>query len=122
MARSAEEEFPHYLDIWIVDLDPVRGTEIGKRRPSLIVSRNESNQFSGTVTVLPLTSAPPKRDYLDEVVVPAGVGGLTRRSRIKTNIMRAVSKRRLVRPVGSLPEQYESQVHGALRIHLNMPL
>ena len=121
MARLAQEEFPHYRDIWIVDLDPVQGAEIGKRRPALVVSRDESNQYAGTVTVLPITSAPARRDYPDEVSVPAGVGGLSRKSRIKANMVRTLSKSRLVGRLGNLPEQYETEVQKALRIHLDIP-
>ena len=121
MAQLTQDEFPHYRDIWIVDLDPVIGAEIGKRRPALVVSRDENNQYASTVTVLPITSAPAKRDYLDEVTVPMGVGGLSRKSRIKANMMRTLSKSRLVRPLGNLPEQYEVPINEAIRIHLNMP-
>ena len=121
MVRSTQEEFPRHHDIWVVDLDPVQEPEIGKRRPALVVSRDQNNQYAGTVTVLPITSAPAKRDYPDEVTVPISVGGLSRKSRIKVNMVRTISKSRLVRPLGNLPEQYEVLVHEAMRIHLNMP-
>ncbi len=50
-------------DIWWADLDPVRGGEIGKRRPVVILSRNGLNAKRRTVIVVPLSSllrvAPP---------------------------------------------------------------
>lgn len=121
MAQSAQLQFPRYGDIWLAHLDPVEGAEIGKRRPALIVSRDENNQYAATVTILPVTSAPAKRDYPDEVPVPAGVGGLSKDSRVKANMVRTLGKHRLLRFMGNVPECYIPQINRALRIHLNMP-
>ena len=121
MTQPAQNRFPRYGDVWIVDLDPVVGSEIGNRRPALVVSNDQSNQFSDTVTVLPMTSQPGRRRYLYEIVVPAGVGGLSRTSRVKANMVRSLDKRRLLSMIGSLPSQYYAQIHRALRVHLNIP-
>jgi len=43
-------------EIFYADLDPTRGSEIGKRRPVLIVSNEANNRASNTVTILPITS------------------------------------------------------------------
>lgn len=43
-------------DIVWVEFDPVRGAEIGKTRPAVIVSLDELNRYLHTVTVCPLTS------------------------------------------------------------------
>ena len=42
--------------LYIAALDPVVGREIAKSRPVVVVSNDKNNEFSGTVTVLPLTS------------------------------------------------------------------
>ena len=68
-----------------MDFEPVVGSEIGKTRPALLVSNNDNNRYAATVTVLPITSAPARRDYPDEVTVPQGVAGLSRNSRIKVS-------------------------------------
>lgn len=39
-----------------VDLEPVRGREIAKTRPAVVVSDDAMNRFLGTVVVCPLTS------------------------------------------------------------------
>ena len=111
--------FSRYGEIWVVKLDPVIGAEIGKTRPALIVSNDQNNEYAATVTALPITSSPAKRRYLDEVVVPAGTGGLTRVSRIKANMVRTLDKVRLVGFLGSIPETLYDDVHTALRHHLN---
>lgn len=111
---------PRYRDIYDVDLDPVVGSETGKRRPALIVSNDINNEYSETVTVLPITGQPAKREYPFEVTVPKGVAGLTADSRVKANQVRTLDKSRLVRFRGSLPPQYLPKVEKALRIHLNL--
>jgi len=116
----AEASFPRYGDIYEVNLDPVVGAETGKRRPALVVSNDINNEFSQTVTVLPITGQPASKQYPFEVHVPKGAGGLTADSRIKANQVRTVDKRRLVSFRGSLPSQHLPQVEKALKIHLNM--
>ncbi|MBI2305565.1 MAG: type II toxin-antitoxin system PemK/MazF family toxin [Chloroflexi bacterium] len=113
-------DFPRYGDIYEVNLDPVVGSETGKRRPALVVSNDINNELSQTVTVLPITGQPARKEYPFEVLVPKGVAGLTADSRIKANQIRTVDKRRMVSFRGSLPSQYLPQVEKALRIHLNM--
>jgi mRNA interferase MazF len=44
-----------YAVYW-VDLDPVRGSEIAKTRPALVVSDDAMNRILSTVVVCPLTS------------------------------------------------------------------
>lgn len=115
-----KRDFPRYGDIYAVNLDPIIGAETGKRQPALIVSNNINNEFSQTVTVLPITSQPAKKQYPFEVFVPKDVAGLTAGSRIKANQVRTVDKRRMVNFMGSLPLEYYPQVEKALKIHLNM--
>jgi mRNA interferase MazF len=44
------------FEVWTVDLNPTKGSEISKIRPCLVVSPNEANKFLKTITILPLTS------------------------------------------------------------------
>ncbi|MFQ5874208.1 MAG: type II toxin-antitoxin system PemK/MazF family toxin [Dehalococcoidia bacterium] len=118
--QQAEQNYPRYGEIWLVDSGSVVGAEIGKRRPGLVVSNDISNRLAGTVTILPLTSRPAKREYPDEVLVPKGEAGLNRASRIKANMITASDKSRFLKLIGRLPEQYYKEVNRALRIHLNM--
>lgn len=118
--RVAQSDFPRYGAIYDVELDPVVGSETGRRRPALVISNDVNNQYAATVTVLPITGQPAAKQYPFEVLVPAGVGGLTVDSRVKANQVRTVDKARLVRLRGQLPAQYLPEVKKALRIHLNL--
>jgi len=115
-----ERSFPRYGDIYEVNLDPVIGAETGKRRPALVVSNDINNEFSQTVTVLPISSQPAKKQYPFEVLVLKDAAGLTTDSRIKANQVRTVDQRRLASFRGSLPSEYLPRVEKALKIHLSM--
>jgi mRNA interferase MazF len=115
-----ERLFPRYGDIYEVNLDPVVGAETGKCRPALVVSNDINNEFSLTITVLPITSQPAGKQYPFEVLVLKGTAGLTADSRIKANQIRTVDKHRLVSFRGSLPSEFIPLVEKALKIHLNM--
>jgi mRNA interferase MazF len=84
------------------------------------VSNDFSNEFSQTITILPITSQPAKKQYPFEVFVPGNTAGLIADSRIKANQIRTVDKRRITSFVGSLPAEYIPKVEKALKIHLNM--
>ena len=43
-------------EVYLIDLDPTRGSEIRKTRPCLVVSPNELNQHLRTVIVAPMTT------------------------------------------------------------------
>jgi mRNA interferase MazF len=47
---------PRQGEVYWVNLDPVRGREMSKRRPGLVVSPDEMNAHLGTVIVAPVTS------------------------------------------------------------------
>jgi len=115
-----ERCFPKYGDIYEVNLDPVVGAETGKLRPALVVSNDINNEFSQTVTILPITSRPAGKQYPFDVHILKGTAGLTADSRIKANQVRTVDKRRLFSYRGSLSSEYLAQVEKAMKIHLNM--
>ena len=43
-------------DVYLIELDPTRGSEIRKTRPCLVVSPDELNQHLATVIVAPMTT------------------------------------------------------------------
>lgn len=103
-----------------MNLEPVVGSETGKFRLALVVSNNINNEYAATVTSLPITSQPAKRQYPFEVLIMKAVAGLTVDSRVKADQIRTVDKLRLVSLRGALPSQYLPQVEKALKIHPNI--
>lgn len=70
-------------EIYLCALDPVIGKEIAKTRPVVIVSNNTGNKFSGTVTILPITSGNIDKIYPFEVRIEKGSGNLQKNSKVK---------------------------------------
>ena len=105
-------------DICIASLDPVVGKEISKTRPVVIVSNDKNNTFSGTVTILPITSKRLKRIYPFEVLLPKGSGSLPKDSKVKADQIRTLDKSRIISILGKLNEGAVKSIDRALKIHL----
>ena len=104
-------------DIWLADLNPVRGHEQAGRRPVLVVSVNAFNQCrADLVVVIPMTST--LRQIPFHVVVQPPEGGLTNPSALLCEAVRSISKDRLVTRWGTLSASTMSQVEDRLRILL----
>jgi mRNA interferase MazF len=84
-------------DVHWVKFDPARGSELRKTRPAVIVSLDVLNRALETVVVCPLTSRlhPDWRTRL-----PVKVAG--KASEIAADQIRAISKSRLGKKLGSL--------------------
>ena len=85
------------FDIHWVDLEPVKGSEMRKTRPAVIVSLDVLNRALETVVVCPLTTAlhPGWRSRL-----AITVGG--KKAEIAADQIRAISKQRLGPRLGAL--------------------
>jgi len=109
-------------DVYLVDLDPTRGTESNKVRPAVIVSNNAANRTAqrnrrGAVTVVPVTSN-TDRVHPFQVLLPAGEGGLTVDSKAQAEQVRSVDVERLRRRVGTITPAKLERLDEALRVHL----
>jgi mRNA interferase MazF len=111
--------FPKRSEIWLVSLDPVKGHETGKTRPALIISNNISNQYSSTVTVIPLTSSMGK-NYPFEALVTKKQSGLLTHAKAKCNQIKTVDKTRLIKNTGQVLPETIKEVEEALLIHLDI--
>ena len=59
-------------EIWWVDLNPTRGSEINKKRPCVVLSVDVINQRRKTVVVVPLSTSPTVRPPLTVAIMCAG--------------------------------------------------
>ena len=120
LERGQDDRYPRYGEVWLVNLDPVVGKEIGKTGPAVVVSNDYSNLYSATVTVLPLSGRPATRRYRHEVIMPKAEAGLDKTFRIKANQIRTLDKARLVFKIGTVPALYYSDISRAISLHLNL--
>ena len=96
------------FEVWLVALDPVRGSEMRKTRPCLVVSPDEMNGWLRTIIVAPMTAggrAWPSR-------VPVVFEG--RSGEIALDQVRTVDKERLTKRLGSVPDETQRVVSDTL--------
>ena len=100
-------------DVWWVDLEPTRGSEINKRRPCVIVSADPLNQRRRTVVVIPLSTSPVAHPPL---TIAVNVGGRTAVAVLDQ--IRATAKERFANRMGALSpaemEMLEENLRGIL--------
>jgi mRNA interferase MazF len=106
--------------IYLAALDPVIGKEISKTRPVVIVSNNKNNEFSGTVTILPVTSKNIHKIYPFEVFLKKGIGNLPKNSKTKADQIRTLDKSRIVKFIGILEKKELDLIDKAILIHLDL--
>ncbi|MET9512962.1 type II toxin-antitoxin system PemK/MazF family toxin [Streptomyces flavidovirens] len=109
-------------DIYLIDYEPVRGSEVNKARPSVIVSNDAANMTvqrmgRGVVTVVPLTSN-TSRVFPFQVLLSADECHLAKDSKAQCEQVRAVAVERVLRRVGTVPGQRMNELDTALRRHL----
>jgi mRNA interferase MazF len=83
-------------DVFLVNLNPTRGSEIQKTRPCVIISPNELNAHLQTFIVAPLTSGGHPYPFR----VPCRFEGRT--GHVILDQIRTVDRERLVRRLGKL--------------------
>lgn len=92
------------FEVWLVSLDPTRGSEIAKTRPCIIISPDSVNRYLNTVMVAPLTST--RKPYPTRVDCQFD----SRDGQIAIDQSRSVDKSRLVKKLGHLDEATNKQV------------
>jgi mRNA interferase MazF len=111
--------YPHRGEIWLADLRPTRGREPTGRRPVLVLSVDFFNAGpADLVVVLPLTKT--ERDIPLHVKVNKGEGGTRSDSVILCEVIRSVSKDRLISRWGALSHKVMAEVEDRLRILLDL--
>ncbi|HHQ47760.1 MAG TPA: type II toxin-antitoxin system PemK/MazF family toxin [Acidobacteria bacterium] len=104
-------------DVYWVNLDPMVGSEVGKKRPAVILQNDLANRTSPTVTVVPLSGS-VERVYPFQVRIPAGEAGLERESKALCEQIRTVSRQRLLERIGRLGAERLREIRTALDRHL----
>jgi mRNA interferase MazF len=107
-------------DVFVANLEPVQGSEVGGRRPVVVVSRDVLSHCSPVVVVCAITDAVHKKKFYHPEV-PVGVGGLTKDSIVICEQVRAISKTRLCQQLGRFDRGVMASIDTALKIALDLP-
>lgn len=106
-------------EIWLIDLNPVRGHEQAGKRPCLVISVNLFNQgASGLAVVLPITSKDKKIPFHVEINPPEA--GLKFKSFIKCEDIRSVSIERFTTKLGTVTDRTIVEVEQRLKILIGL--
>ena len=97
-------EQPARGDVWLVDLNPIRGREQSGQRPAMVISVDLFNSGpADLIVVLPITSQAKGIPF--HVQIDPSEGGVTKTSFIKCEDVRSISKERLIRRFRSVSER-----------------
>ena len=107
-------------DIFLVDLNPIVGAEQAGIRPALIIQVNKANAASPHTIIIPFTTRIREVMLPSHVRIPAGIGGLVEDSILLCEQIRVIDKRRLVRKIGSIGEDYLVEVSIAIKVVLDL--
>ena len=103
-------------EIWLANMNPSKGTEVGKVRPMVIVQTNLLNDFHPSLIVCPLTTNVNREIKLLRVHV--GKKYLEAESDLLVDQLTAIDKKRLIKKLGKLNETQIEKLRENLRIVL----
>ncbi len=87
-------------DVYLADLNPVVGAEIGGIRPVLVLQNDVGNHFGPTLIVAPMTSNIEKKPAQPTHYLLKHVRGLSRPSMVILEQLKTLDKSRIIRYMG----------------------
>ena len=97
------------FEVYLISLDPTKGSEIRKTRPCLIISPDEMNKHIRTVIIAPMTST--VKNYPTRVTTTFQ----GKKGQIVLDQIRTVDKSRLIKKLGSISSSAEEKVLSLLQ-------
>lgn len=108
-------------EVWIADLSPQIGTELGKTRPVLIVQTNLLNQIPHPSTVVcPITTNVETDSDILRVHLKKGDANVHQNCDVMIDQIRAIDNKRLVKKIGDLPKHLVEVVKENLMIVMDL--
>jgi|APCry1669188879_1035177.scaffolds.fasta_scaffold26429_3 mRNA interferase MazF len=95
---------PCRFDIFLVALDPTKGSEIKKTRPCVIISPDEMNHSLSTILVAPMTTT--LRSYPTRVFLTFN----DKKGQIALDQMRTLDKSRLIKKLGRVSKSIQKKI------------
>lgn len=97
-------------EVWLADLNPVRGSEQAGMRPVLIFQTDSINRFTTTIITIPFTTNLRRASLPSCVWVSANEGGLTNDSVALCHQLRVLDKTRLTKKLGKLSGEIIAEI------------
>lgn len=107
-------------DILLVNLEPVKGSEQGRIRPTLVIQNDILNKYSPLTIIAPITSKIYEKEYPTNVFIKKEETKLNKDSTILLNQIRAIDKRRIIKKLASLSQFLMRKVDMAIKVSLEI--
>jgi len=101
-------------EIWLADLNPIRGSEQAGIRPVIIFQTELINKFTTTVLAIPLTTNLHRASIASCVLIHKDNTGLANDSVALCHQLRAPDKTRLLHKLGMMSQQTISMVESKM--------
>ena len=109
-------------EIWLAELNPVRGSEQSGIRPVLVLQTNAINRFTTTILAIPFTTNLRRVSLPSCVQVASGEGGLSSESVALCHQLRALDKTRLTKKLGEVSETTLEKIEGCVLFTLGIEI
>lgn len=119
--KRDKDIFPKLGEIWLVNLGTNIGTEMNNVRPCIVVSYDEYNNKSGTVTIIPITRAP--YSHMTQFVIDESCVSYVHKNiegTVKAEQITTKSKTRFSCKIGELNKKGLDKLNIILINHLNL--
>jgi mRNA interferase MazF len=97
------------FDVFLISLDPTKGSEMKKTRPCLVISPDEMNRYVSTVIIAPMTST--QKPYPTRVTTTFQ----GKQGQIVLDQIQTIDKQRLVKKLGTISDAAQSKVLNTLQ-------
>jgi mRNA interferase MazF len=108
-------------EIWLIDLDPTKGAEIQKIRPSVIINDDKLGKLPLRI-VVPITDWKDRYDIAPWMVKidSSNSNGLSKTSAADCFQLRSLSQERLIRKLGNIDNSVLADIKEAVKKVLSM--
>ena len=105
-------------DIWLADLNPSRGTELGKTRPVVVIQSDLLNDTHPSTIICPITT----NVQLDSEILRIHLkkNQLDKLSDVLVDQIRAIDNKRLINKLGELSKAQRDKLKENIRIVLDL--
>lgn len=107
-------------DIFLANLNPIKGREQGGYRPVLILQNNISNKNSPVTIIAAITSKTYGKEYPTNVFLRKEDSKLNKNSTVLLNQIRTIDKKRLNQKISSLDNMLMMKINMAIKVSLGL--
>jgi mRNA interferase MazF len=107
-------------DIFLANLEPIKGSEQGGIRPVLIIQNNISNKYSPVTIIAAITSKIFDKEFSTNVFISKEDSKLDKDSTILLNQVRTIDKSRLIKRISTLSAEIMMEVDLSIKVSLGL--